>query len=211
MTKQVLLKQKDIPAQPPANSCLLSYLQHCNKRHEVDSLQPVLIQVWGEREPWEVCTSFLFTLHEFKDCKRHVWQFFYFLNSHYCPNKGFLNFMLLLEMQPNLWLTLWGAIRSGHDYNAVLEQILKKLLENHGIGNISDLKCVTHTSNLRNVSQRYKHGHMTNTKIHRCCQTSLHVSITREIPPQLKITWNSSKQRRLASSLISSATGAMGS
>lgn len=51
-------------------------------------------------------------------------------------------------MQPNLWLTPWGAIRSGHDDDTVLEQILKKLLENHGIGNISDLKYVKHTNDI---------------------------------------------------------------
>lgn len=66
--------------------CLLSYLQHCNERHEVDSLQPVFIQVWGEREPWEVCASFLFTLH---DSKGHVWHFLCSLNNHYSPDKGF--------------------------------------------------------------------------------------------------------------------------
>lgn len=57
-------------------------------------------------------------------------------------------------MQPNVWLTLRGAIRSGHDDDTVLEQILKKLLENHGIGNIGDLQRATHKSHLRNASQR---------------------------------------------------------
>lgn len=41
---------------------------------------------------------------------------------------------------PALVLTFRGAIRSGHDDDAVQEQILKKLLENHGIRDVSHLK-----------------------------------------------------------------------
>lgn len=36
--------------------------------------------------------------------------------------------------------TFRRAIRRGDNNNTVLKEILKKLLENHGIGDISDLK-----------------------------------------------------------------------
>lgn len=36
--------------------------------------------------------------------------------------------------------TFRRAIRRGNNNNTVLKEILKKLLENHGIGDISDLK-----------------------------------------------------------------------
>lgn len=37
-------------------------------------------------------------------------------------------------------LTFRRPIRSGHNHDAVQEQILKKLLENHGVGDVRHLK-----------------------------------------------------------------------
>lgn len=61
----------------------LSYLQHSDKGHKVHSLQPVFIQVWGEREPWVKITfasmssvdliTFLLTLWTFVDTKTETW------------------------------------------------------------------------------------------------------------------------------------------
>lgn len=51
-------------------------------------------------------------------------------------------------MLPLLLLTFRGAIRSGHNNNTVQKQILKKLLENHGISDIGDLKCVLQINQL---------------------------------------------------------------
>lgn len=40
----------------------------------------------------------------------------------------------------HLLLTFRGTVRRGHNYNTVQKQILEKLLENHGVSDISDLR-----------------------------------------------------------------------
>lgn len=70
-------------------------------------------------------------------------------------------------MLQDLSFTFRGTIRGSHDNNTVLKQILKELLENHGISNISDLK----------LERQY-------TKMYRYCQTPLNVSIIKKTIPQ---------------------------
>lgn len=45
-------------------------------------------------------------------------------------------------MLRHLLRTFRGTIRSGHDDDTFHKQILKKLLEDHGIRDISHLKCM---------------------------------------------------------------------
>ena len=66
----------------------------------------------------------------------------------------------------HLFLTFRRTIRSCHDNNSIQEQILKKLLENHGISDISDLKHIEDRNELLAAAQL----RLQTQKMHRDCQ-----------------------------------------
>lgn len=91
---------------------LISHLQHADEGNKVDSLQPVLVQVWEEATNGHNFTSGSRCL-----CHLHLY----------------------LYKQDTLHTFRW-AIRGGDNNNSVLKQILKELLENHGVSDVGDLK-----------------------------------------------------------------------
>lgn len=83
---------------------------------------------WSISDFWRLVSSLVLNiLSLLQDCFVRYWDSLYLVNS----SSMFV-------------FTFWRPVRCCHNDNSVLEQVFKKLLQNHGISNVGDLRKTTH-------------------------------------------------------------------